>query len=85
MSIQEFVATKRPCADLGAALTDESLANVGGLLYLGCLFIEDTKTWGSNPGARWYTVIERAEYRSDSLADIETVLYDFAISEGYTA
>jgi hypothetical protein len=89
MNLDQFRATRKPCVDLGAALSEEMLNGVGGLLYCDVLYIEDTTTWTKDaPGygkGRWYTLIGRVEYQSDDLAVIEERLYDFASREGYTA
>ena len=43
------------------------------------LVIEDL---GENAGGRYYLMLERGEFQSDDLAELETVLLDWAISEG---
>jgi hypothetical protein len=86
MTFKEFQATGVDCADLGAALQDESLKGQAGRVYLDSLFLEDTTGWPADNASkvsRWYTVIGRSEYTSDDIGQIERVLYDFAGSEGY--
>jgi hypothetical protein len=89
MTFEQFQATRKQCDNLGEALRDEMLMSEKGLLYCGCLFIEDTNAWPTDaPGyskGRWYTLIGRSEYQSDDLQSIERKLYEFAVSEGYTA
>lgn len=80
-----FRNARRFCPDLGCVSSD--LEGTQGYLYYDSLWIEDTTTgkWKGNAGGngRWYVIIGNCEYRSDSLADIEECLLDFAIREGY--
>lgn len=84
MTFKEFQMTAKYC-DLGKALADECLHQ--GNLYLSELFVEDTRTWipSNSEVGRWYTIIGREEYDSDDLEEIERILYQFAIDEGYEA
>jgi hypothetical protein len=46
MTLQEFVATRKWCDDLGAALSDarwEGEPNARGYLYLDALYIEEVQ------------------------------------------
>jgi len=47
------------------------------------LYIEDTLTW-ENPGqacGRWYLLLDRSDYRTDDLHDVECKLFAWAKSE----
>ena len=94
MTFAEFQAAGQDCADLGAAVRDELLQGrrgrlycgacwIEGRLYCGACWIEDTTDWPADaPGygkGRWYTMIGRAEYQSDNLAEVERPLYEFAV------
>jgi len=87
MTFEEFQATGRDCADLGAALEDarwEGEPPARGRIYCDALYIERTTTpqWGHHNGYEWYLLIGRSD-RFGELEDLEQRLYRFAVSEGY--
>jgi hypothetical protein len=84
VTLDQFIATGTDVADL-SEVDPDAPEGTAGRIYLGCLWLEDTRTWKDdrNPGAgRWHTMIDRSEYRSDDIRVIEGVLYRFAQSEG---
>lgn len=90
MTIEQFRATGRDCADIGAAVPDEVFrGGERGRLYLDSLFIVDTH---NSPGweeakargcPRWWTILDRDEPMSDDLAEVEAALFDWAAAAGY--
>lgn len=57
---------------------------IGGFVYWNDLWIEDTRTWSHDDGGgRWYLLLNRDEWRSDDLAELEARLYEWALDEGY--
>jgi len=75
----EWVATRKPCADLGAHLQDELLMGVPGFLYEGECYIKDME--GLSP-ERYHLLIERQEWWSNDLPALERILYfEWARSE----
>ena len=75
LTLAEFSASRRECADLGRI--DESVAGVAGLLYHGDAYIQGTAEEGHS------LVIGNAEYLSGDPAELEPILYAFAYGEGY--
>lgn len=74
LTLAEFSASARPCADLGRI--DESVAGTPGVLYHGDAYIQGTAEQGHS------LVIGNAEYQGD-LPKLEPILYAFAYGEGY--
>jgi hypothetical protein len=90
MTFEEFVSTRKYCENIGDAIRDECLEGIGGYLYLGCLFIEDVRTWNGKDNTvkyiGWlYSYIEDYEYNSNNLEEIEKELYMWALRNGYDA
>lgn len=86
LSFVEFQRTQKPCDDLGAALSDEALANQPGLLYCDCLYIETaTPHWTNPQNLRYHLLLGRDDWLSNNLEDLERKLYRFAVDEGYCA
>jgi hypothetical protein len=85
MNYKEFVKTKQYHYDLGPIIRDEFVEGIGGVCYLGCLFIEDVATWVGEHKVktRWYLRIGNQEYDSNVLEVLEQLLYDWAVDEGY--
>lgn len=87
MTFAEFQATRQPAnaeamRQSGATPNEET---VRGLLYAGSLFIESTEGWDSveqQTEARWYLCIDRSEYISDDLEQLEHLLYEWGIDAG---
>lgn len=77
MTFEQFQATGFDCADLGAHISEDSLENVPGRVYLDCLYIERLAS------GQWNLLLERDEWQSDTLEPLERKLYAFARSEGY--
>lgn len=82
MTFQEFQATGVDCADLGAALKDENFKGQKGRFYLDELYLQDLAGISADI-PRWYAVWGTDEHASNNLEQIERVLYDFAVFEGY--
>lgn len=85
MTFEQFVNTKRYHYDLGSVIRDECLDGIGGVCYLGCLFIEDVATWVGEHKVnnRWYLRIINQEYDTNLLEVLEQTLYKWAVDEGY--
>lgn len=81
----KFQATRRYVQDLGPVIREETLNGVGGYVYLDCLYIEDTATWSGHSKTlnRWYLLLGRCDWDSNTLEDLERRLYDWAVSEEY--
>lgn len=69
---------------------DDSLTpDFGGraLVYLDQMHIEETSNWAPSAprfgNGRWYLHLGAAEHQSDRLLDLEWILYDDAVMEGY--
>jgi len=84
-TLAEFRASGVDCADLGATLSFDTGQEepVKGRVYLGQYYIEDTRSWPDPDVAtgRWYLILERSEWQSDDLADLERRLYLYALGE----
>lgn len=81
MTFEQFQATRKPCTDLGTALSDarwEDGPNAEGNLYLAYLYIERLSE------RSWSLVLGNQEYVSPDLGELEQRLYDFAMAEGLT-
>jgi hypothetical protein len=88
MTFDEFRATGVDCDDLGAALNDgmwDGIEPGRGRLYLGQLYIERKPVagWPNMVGQEWMLVLGRDDWLSDDLVELEQLLYQFAIEEGY--
>jgi hypothetical protein len=76
VSFENFVATRKWSEDIGAAIGDASMeANNGngkikGYIYRECLYIQQ------EDNGSYYLPIERDEYRSPKLEELEKTLYD---------
>lgn len=74
-TLQQFIATRTVCADLGLALRDEDLMGQRGWLYVDCLYIIE--------GAEGpWTMLDRDGYAGE-LSAVEAQLYLWACREGY--
>jgi hypothetical protein len=89
MNLEQFRATRTICNDLGTVLNDSRWNDNGeagtGFLYEGMLYIENvTAAWPETcqKQGKYYLILERDEYISDDLADLEAKLYRFGISSG---
>jgi hypothetical protein len=89
-SFEEFQVNKAWCDDLGKALSDarweDTAAPAIGWLYLDALYIEAVQPWwpeAAREQGKWYLVLGRAEWISDSLEELERRLYEWACREGY--
>ena len=96
MTFEQFQTSGRYCGDLGKALDDASFDDADGSgqkLATGRiygdprypLYIESTKDWETvrSNGNAWYLILERDEYLSNDLPQLERLLYDFAVTSGY--
>lgn len=72
MTFEEFQASRTWCEDLGKALQDESLQGIGGNLYDNSFYIG----LFSDQPRKWWLIIERGEYVSADLAQLERRLWD---------
>jgi hypothetical protein len=79
MTFEEFQATRTDCADIGAAIGADMYRDepVAGFLYHGGLYIEKHGSDG------FYLLIEREDWISADLAELERKLFEFALAEGY--
>lgn len=68
----QWQATQEHCADLGEYMADELLTKVPGLIYEGG-YIE--MPVGGCLGKRYYLLIERSEWESHNLEEIERILF----------
>ena len=90
MTFEQFLSTRRPCADL-SKVADLGFPNDDGRAYpgnryLGLLYIEQvTPEWppAAQREGRWHLLIERDEYITDNLASLEQRLYEWALGSGY--
>jgi hypothetical protein len=65
--------------------------NVSGYLYAKSAYIEDAHTWVDLPPQkelllrsiipRWYLLLDKDEYQSDDLEELEKKLYDWLVDE----
>lgn len=78
LTFEQFQATRRECADLGAVLADEAEFS-DGFLYIGKLYIEKT----TFPAGKYHLTVERDDFLSDDLGQLERRLYDFGCDAGY--
>jgi diketogulonate reductase-like aldo/keto reductase len=89
MTLEQFVATKTWCDDLGTKLSDarwEGEPNARGWLYLDSLYIEEVQDhWPaeSKKRGKWHLLIGRDEQITNDLPVLEKQLWEFAKSEGY--
>jgi hypothetical protein len=90
MTFEEFQATRRPSENLSKDLPGVYFYNddpiSAGFIYLNSLYIEDVhKFWPETAKreGKYYLLLERSEWISNDLADLERKLYDFAIDNGY--
>src|SRR5271166_4435427 len=75
MTFEQFQASKDYCTNLGEFLSDASLMGIGGFIYEGDLHIEDAS------GGDFSLMLDRDQWGSSDLTELERKLYDFAISE----
>lgn len=89
MTVDEFVATRVWCDDLGTKLSDarwEGEPKARGWLYLDALYIEEVQDhWPAEAKAKgkWHLLIGRDEEITNDLPVLEKQLLQFAKSEGY--
>ena len=78
MSFEAFQDTRERVADLGKHFNDSQFEpNTRGWVYLdGTLWIQD------NVGQPYWLLIERSEYTSTNLDEIERALYNYAVNDG---
>lgn len=78
MSFKAFQATRQPCASFRDHFKDEQFEDGdSGFVYLdGTLWILDR---GEDP---FWILIERSEFESENLAEVERALYNYAVNDG---
>jgi hypothetical protein len=78
MSFDEFQATRSRVADLGKHFRDEQFdPETPGYVYLhGTLWVQD------RDGEPYWLLIERSEYSTTDLDEIERALYNYAVNDG---
>lgn len=81
MTLEEFRAGKQFCNDLGKALNDGDLEYVRGWLYgpHHTYYIDETDRRFFN--GQWHLILERCEWVTDDLADLERRLYVWVADE----
>ncbi len=95
MTFEQFLATKRPCDDLAAAVQSAPWGDTAarGFLYLDALYIETVETvetvdasWPEETqrAGAYHLLIGRSEWITDNLEELERRLFEFAVSEGYS-
>lgn len=81
---QEFINA------IGDRRWDDTVDEVGGYIYLGCLHIECTDLWTSKstdilpPPGRWSLMLDRSDWCTDDLEALEQNMYEWALGEGFT-
>jgi hypothetical protein len=89
MTLEQFVATKKWCTDLGETLNDamwDGEPEATGWLYMGSLYIDEVQPHWPNDArqqGQWHLILEREEWITNDLPDLERRLYEFARSAGY--
>lgn len=86
MRFEEFVATKTEYADLGAKLSEDTLAGVPGLVYVDKLYIERvhvTYHETKGEGDLWQLRTENVDVISSDLPALEQKLYVYALASGF--
>lgn len=81
MTLEEFRAGKQWCENLGKALDDGDLEYVCGWLYgpQHTYFIDQTDR--RHFDGRWHLILDRSEWVTDDLADLEEALYYWVAHE----
>lgn len=86
ISFEDFQATRKPCADIGATLGEETGTpegqKQGGLIYIDNLFIETVEPWWDDVSAQYHLLIENSTELSNDLEPLERKLYDYALASG---
>jgi hypothetical protein len=87
MTFEQFQASRKPCDDIGAAISADLGGPVPttGFLYDGGLYIETRADWWTEEAKErgaYYLILERDEYISDDLASLERKLYDWGAAYG---
>jgi len=88
MTLEQFRATGHDCDDLGEALNDalwDGIEPGRGRLYVDVLYIErkPASGWPNGRPEEWSLMLDRDDWLSDDLAELEAKLYEFAVAEGY--
>lgn len=86
MTLTEFQATRRWHENL-EAVNPDAIGSKAGYGYLrNEVYIDDVTSW-SDPArlaqGRWYLCIANVERQSDDLEELEQILYEWAVREGY--
>ena len=79
ITFKQFQSTKTWYNDLSkTALSDASLEDVSGYLYVNSLYMD-----ASAPSGPYHLQIGRDEWLSDSLEELERKLYEYGCDEGH--
>lgn len=76
-TLSDFIATREACADLGARMGAEYFNKTprAGFVYDGDCYIEQ------EPDGSFYLILHRDEYTAATLAELEPILYAWAVTE----
>jgi hypothetical protein len=76
-TLADFIATRKACADLGTQFGAEYFDKSprAGFIYAGDCYIE------REDDGTFYLLLYREEYRAATLAELEPILYAWAIAE----
>jgi hypothetical protein len=86
MNFEAFQATRVAVPDIGAILNDSTLKGQPGLIYCGSLYIDRwTSAWIGHPAEpfAYHLILGRDEWCSNDLTELERLLYQFALDEGF--
>tara|TARA_R100000808_G_scaffold24931_1_gene59500 strand:+ start:27596 stop:28063 length:468 start_codon:yes stop_codon:yes gene_type:complete len=85
MSLEDFVATKERCENLGSQF-GENVRDIPGFIYVGHLYIEDHIGQEAAPGiypGMYFLLVDRSDYTSTEIEVLEKILFEWAGEEGY--
>ncbi len=85
MTFDQFRASGVDCDDLGAALNDAMWDKPAkGRIYHDSYWIERRPEtgWVNQSPEEWYLLLERSDFLSDNLSELECRLYLYVIESG---
>jgi hypothetical protein len=86
MTLEQFQASRQLVADIGAVTDTEQLDGRPGYLYADTLWIEThCPEWSGSPADayQFLLVIGNQEWLSNDLSELEPILYEYAVDEGF--